>query len=182
MTTYISLLRGINVSGKKLIKMDALRKSFELAGCSSVRSYLQSGNVVFTSKDTEANSLEKRLSQQIKKDFDFEVPVIVITVEKLKQIIDNNPFLKDPIMDPAFFHVSFLSSKAVNPDYKAIEDKKQNGEVIFFSESAVYIYCPEGYGMTKLNNNFLENKLKVGVTTRNWKTTNEVFRLAQNPI
>jgi len=72
-----------------------------------------------------------------------------------------------------------LSSKPDRYNQSSIEEWKQNGEEVFFTDSAVYLYCPNGYGRTKLNNNFLEAKLKVGATTRNWKTTNELFKIAQ---
>ena len=182
MTTYISLLRGINVSGQKLIKMDVLRKSYESMGFHNVTTYLQSGNVIFEGNDFEINNLEQKISRQIEKDFGFEVPVIVLTIEKLKQVIENNPFLKDPNKDQSFLHVTFLSSKPEQYDHKTIEDKKQNGEEISISNTAVYLFCPNGYGRTKLNNNFLEVKIKVGATTRNWKTTNELFKIAQQII
>jgi len=179
MTTYISILRGINVSGQKLIKMDVLRKSYENMGLHNVTTYLQSGNVIFEGNDFEINTLQQKISQQIEKDFGFEVPVIVLTIDKLKQVIDNNPFVQNPNKDQSFLHVTFLASKPDQNNFKTIEDKKQNGEEIFFTEIAVYLYCPNGYGKTKLSNNFLEAKLKVGATTRNWKTTNELFKIAE---
>ena len=185
MTTYISILRGINVSGQKLIKMDALRKSYEKLGFHNVMTYVQSGNVVFTNDNMELRRLKQKIFQQIENDFGFEVPVIVLTVEKLKDIIENNPFTKELNREQTFLHVTFLSSKPDHNDLKTIcdskiiEDKKQDGEEIIFSDNAVYLYCPNGYGNTKLTNNFLEAKLKVGATTRNWKTTNELLRIAQ---
>lgn len=179
MKAYISMLRGINVSGQKLIKMDALRKSYENLGFQNVTTYVQSGNIVFKNKDADLGELREIISQQIEKDFGFKVPVIVLTIEKLKQVIENNPFLKDPGKDQAFLHVTFLSSKPDHHNRKTIEEKKQNGEEIAFSDSAVYLYCPNGYGRTKLTNNFLEAKLNVETTTRNWKTTNEIFNIAQ---
>jgi len=182
MTIYISILRGINVSGQKLIKMDALRKSYENMGFHNVTTYLQSGNVIFTGNEFEINDLEQKISRQIEKDIGFEVPVIVLTIDKLQKIIENSPFLKDPDKDQAFLHVTFLSTKPDYFDRVTIEDKKQNGEEIFFTDSAVYLYCPNGYGRTKLNNNFLEAKIKVGATTRNWKTTNELYKIAQQII
>ena len=180
--TYISILRGINVSGQKLIKMDALRKLYEDLGFHNVTTYVQSGNVVFKGEDSELNNLEQRISQQIEKDFGFEVPIIVLTIDKLKQIINNNPFQNDLNKDHSYLHVTFLSSNPDHYDKETIESKKQNEEEISFSENAIYLYCPKGYGRTKMNNNFLEAKLKVLATTRNWKTTKELFKIAQQTI
>ena len=182
MTTYISILRGINVSGHKLVKMDALRKLYENLGFLNVTTYVQSGNVIFTSNDIELHEIERKISQQIEKEFGFEVPIIALTADKLKSVIENNPFLKDSDKDHAFLHVTFLSSIPDHYDAKAIENKKQEGEDVSFSDNAVYLHCPNGYGRTKLTNNFLEAKLKVGATTRNWKTTNELFKIAQKFI
>ena len=179
MKTYISILRGINVSGHKIIKMEALRTSYENMGFSNVKTYVQSGNVIFSYDDIEINKLEEQIFQQIKKDFGFDVPVIVMSIEKIEEIIKNNPFLKDKSKEESFMHVTFLASKAETNNFNAIEEKKQDNEDIVFSDYAVYLYCPNGYGNTKLNNNFIETKLKVRATTRNWKTTNELFQIAK---
>ena len=178
MKTYISILRGINVSGKNPIKMDALRKSYEALGFNNVKTYIQSGNVVFSAEDQNESELTQKIFHQIEKDFGFDVPVIVMSMEKLKLVIDNNPFLNESNIDPAFLHVTFLSSNPEPYDFNSIEEKKLNGEKIEITEDAVYLYCPNGYGKTKLNNGFLEKKLKVNATTRNWNTTNELYNLA----
>jgi len=179
MKTYISILRGINVSGHKIIKMEALRTSYKNMGCSNVKTYVQSGNVIFSYDDIEINKLEEQIFQQINKDFGFDVPVIVMSIEKIEEIIKNNPFLKDKSKEESFMHVTFLASKSETYNFNAIEEKKQDNEDIVFSDYAVYLYCPNGYGNTKLNNNFIETKLKVRATTRNWKTTNELFQIAK---
>jgi len=179
MTTYISILRGINVSGHRPIKMDALRKLYENLGFTNIATYVQSGNVVFTTKDGSTAELEHKIAQQIEKDFGYEVPVIVLPADKLKQIVENNPFLDDNSKDKTYLHVTFLSSAPGKYDLKAIEAKKQDGEEIHIADNAVYLYCPKGYGKSKLSNSFLEAKLKVTATTRNWKTTNELLRISQ---
>lgn len=180
MKTYISILRGVNVSGHNLIKMDALRKSYESMGFHKVSTYVQSGNVLFEGDDIETGELEQKIFRQIEKDFGFEIPVIVLTIDRLKRVINNNPFLKDPDKEPAYFHVTLLSSKPEFCGRQLIEDKKQDGEEIAFSDDAVYLYCPNGYGKTKLTNNLLEAKLKVGATTRNWRTVNELLRICKD--
>lgn len=179
MKTYISILRGINVSGHNLVKMDALRKLYESLGFQSVTTYKQSGNLIFTASGFDNNELEQTVSERIEKDFGIIVPVIVLTIDRLREIVDNNPFLKDSSKDIAFLHATFLASQPLSYNQKDIEDKKQDGEDIVFTDNVVYLYCPNGYGRTKLTNNFLETKLKVSATTRNWKTTNELLTIAQ---
>lgn len=179
MTTYISILRGINVSGKNLIKMDALHKMYEDLCFEDVKTYIQSGNVVFRSVETDPKKLEAGISNQINENFGFDVSVIVLTVDDFQRIIDNNPFFNDQNKDPNYLHITFLSANPEKYDIKIIEEKRLDGEGVFITEKAVYLYCPNGYGITKLNNSFLEAKLKVGATTRNLKTANKLLQMAR---
>ncbi|MBS1745691.1 MAG: DUF1697 domain-containing protein [Bacteroidetes bacterium] len=178
MATYISILRGINVSGKNLIKMDALKKMYEGLHFKNVKTYIQSGNVIFSTQTGEVKKIADKIVKQIKNEFGFDVPVIVLTVDKLREIIQQNPFINDKQKDIACLHVTFLKVAPNEFDKKSIEEKKSEGEEIEFGSDAVYLYCPGGYGQTKLNNNFLENKLKVDATTRNWKTANVLLEMA----
>ena len=179
MITYISIIRGINVSGQKLIKMAALKKMFESLNLENIQTYVQSGNVVFSSKKEDPKELEKIISSGIESEFGFDVSVIVFNSKSLETIIEGNPFAKDPLKDNAFLHVTFLADTPLSIDKESIIVKRHVDEEIEFTSNAVYLYCPNGYGKTKLNNNFLESKLKVKATTRNWKTTNELLKLAR---
>lgn len=178
MTTYISLLRGVNVSGHNPIKMEALRMSYHNLGFSDVTTYVQSGNVIFSGNDLEINPLNLLISQKIEKEFGFKVPVIVMSADSLTEIINNNPLLGQIHKDRSFFHVTFLSDAPKEFDISAIDSKKQKEEEVYFLNNAIYLYCPNGYGTTKLTNNFFESKLKLTATTRNWKTTNELLKIA----
>ena len=178
MTTYISILRGINVSGHNIIKMAALKEMYEKLGFSDITTYVQSGNVIFKSKTTESKKLEQTISHEIEKEFGFQIRVIVLTAESLETIINQNPFVDDNKKEPSFMHVTFLSEPPQAFDCENIVSKKAPEEEMFFTGHAVYLYCPEGYGQTKLSNNFLEKKLKVGATTRNWKTTTKLLEIA----
>lgn len=179
MKTYISILRGINVSGQKLIKMEALKKAFEELQFKNVTTYIQSGNVIFQYSSAESAELEQKISGQIQKKFGFEVSVLVLLPGELKKILDNNPFANYPMKDISFLHVTFLASVPKEPDLETIAQKQAPGEEFRLIGEAVYLYCPNGYGKTKLTNTFLENKLKVGATTRNWKTANLLFAMAK---
>jgi len=179
MNTYLSILRGINVSGQKSIRMKYLKDLYENLGFEEVQTYVQSGNVVFRTPDLKPGELAVKISRQIEKEFGFGVPVLVMTREQLKKIIDNNPLSKDPQKDPAFLHVTFLSSEPAEVKMDRIEPKKSAGEEIVISGKVIYLYCPNGYGKTKLSNSFLESILKVTATTRNWKTTQQLYRIAE---
>jgi len=176
--TYIAILRGINVLGKNIIKMERLRRMMERLGFGEVRTYIQSGNVVFRTKNQSLTDITDLITDGIHTEFEFEVPVIVLDIGMLESIINQNPFVPDTSLDTAKMHVTFLSSPPPPFDREAIEAKKQDGERISFSAQAVYLYCPNGYGNTKLSNEFLEKKLNVTATTRNWRTVLELLRLS----
>ena len=177
MRTYISILRGINVSGKNIIKMDTLKKLFEDLNFQYVTTYVQSGNVVFSFKPTDIKELGMLISSEIEKHFGFKVPVIVLTMDELKDSIANNPFKTSK--DDKFLHFTFLAERPINYNKEKIDNKKAENEEIEISERVVYLYCPNGYGKTKLTNTFLENTLKVTSTTRNFRTTNELLKIAE---
>lgn len=181
MASYISIIRGINVSGQKLIKMTDLRQLYENLGFEKVTTYLQSGNVLFSSTEKDTRVLEELIASVIKNSFGFDVPVIVLKAETLEVIIRDNPFVHDEDKDVSFLYVTFLSASPLkSPDLEKILTKRKPREEIAFVSNVVYLYCPNGYGTTKLNNNFLETKLKVKATTRNWKTTTELLKLAHS--
>jgi uncharacterized protein (DUF1697 family) len=179
MTTYISILRGINVSGQKIIKMDALREMYEGLHFTHVQTYIQSGNVVFQFNNPEHKNLEPVITNQIQNKFGFEVPVIVLETAELKNIVLRNPYAADQTKDISYMHITFLSLKPAQIELKKIFQNKAPEEEFTMSEKAVYLYCPNGYGRTKLSNTFFENKLKVKATTRNWKTTLELLKIAE---
>ena len=178
MITYISILRGINVSGHNIIKMDQLKKLISSLGFENVQTYIQSGNIIYQTKQSATLRLSERIKKEIHKVFGFDVPVQTLTIDILESIIQNNPFTKQSI-DTAFLHITFLSAipdAAKIEILKSIDTKNDCFEII---EQTMYLYCPNGYGNTKLTNTFVENKLKVGATTRNWKTSNELLNLAK---
>lgn len=182
MTTYISILRGINLGGHKTIKMDVLKKLFADIGCANIQTYIQSGNVVYQFKKTDTKKLDTLIKKEIEKQFGFEVPVITLLYEELKKIASANPFLSDKSKDTSFFHVTFLAEKPQTVNIDKIKSEHYQPDQFQSIDKAIYLYCPYGYGNTKLSNNFFESKLKVAATTRNWKTTNELISLADKII
>ncbi|HXB43448.1 MAG TPA: DUF1697 domain-containing protein [Puia sp.] len=179
MTTYISILRGINVSGHKIIKMEALKQMYDSLGFKNVRTYIQSGNVIFQYKTTQTQNLANKIYKKVIEQFTFEVPVIVMEKEELKNIVDNNPFVGDQSKDTAYLHVTFLSGLPAKIHVEMLKAGHYTTEDFSISGKAIYLYCPNGYGNAKLNNNFLESRLKVTATTRNFKTTMELLSMAE---
>jgi len=177
MKTYISILRGINVGGKNLIKMNSLKEMYEGLGFLNVKTYIQSGNVVFQSVETNLKELEMLISDGILNRFTFNVPVFVREVSELKGILVQNPFLKEIEEDISKLHLTFLSKSPEKPFVDSIGNSSYLPDKYFITEKTVYLFCPNGYGKTKLNNNFFENKLKVKATTRNLRTLMELVKL-----
>ena len=178
MQTYISLLRGINVSGQKIIKMDALRSLYEKLGFKEVKSYLQSGNIVFKAEVTAPELLASRLQQAIQDTFGFDIPVLTLEALQLEKALKDNPFQQAEGFDIKHIYFSFLFQKASPDDQAFVEAKKSAVEQLAWGERLIFLCCPDGYGKTKLSNNFIEKKLKCMATTRNWNTVNELYNLA----
>jgi uncharacterized protein (DUF1697 family) len=180
MQTFISILRGINVSGQKKILMADLKILFESLHFKETATYIQSGNVVFKS-DSKSSDIElaKKIEKAISAKYHFEVPVIIRTSAELKNAISQNPFKKEKNIDLKKLHVTFLSE---TPDKEKIEQIKEANflpDRFVFKGKEIYLHIPDSYGETKLSNKFFENKLKVGATTRNWNTVNKLFEMAQ---
>ena len=175
MLTYISMLRGINVSGHKMIKMEALRNLYTQLNFKNVQTYIQSGNVIFQSQETKPTDLQQKIAHKILEEFGFEVPVMVKQQLDFENVIHQNPF---PNEDLSKVHVTFLSEVPHPENCLKITSVNYTPDKFIVLGNTVYLFCPEGYGKTKLNNTFFESKLKVIATTRNWKTINELFNIA----
>ncbi len=170
MQTYIALLREINVSGQKMIKMADLKTLLEKQSFSNIQTYLQSGNVVFQSSLEDKHEISSIIQSAINQSYGFDVPTLVLTTAELEMIVHQNPFLLKEELSTDYFHVTFLGTHSKDIDEELISAKRSATEQISFSPYAIYLYCPDGYGKTKLHNGFLEKQAKVTATTRNWKT------------
>ncbi|MBK7096372.1 MAG: DUF1697 domain-containing protein [Saprospiraceae bacterium] len=182
MNTYIAILRGINVSGKNIIKMDALKDLFVNSAYKNVQTYIQSGNIIFGTDIYQNYIIEENIRTSIAHQFGFDVPVIVLKADELKRIINDNPFLKDENIETQYLHVTFLSDIPDHEKIDRLRDGEYGSDKFVYLEQTIYLYCPGGYGKTKLTNTMLESKLKVNATTRNWKTVNELLKMAENLI
>jgi uncharacterized protein (DUF1697 family) len=179
MHTYVSLIRGINVGGKNIIPMAGLLKIYADLKFTNSQTYLQSGNVIFQSGCSDAKSIESLLTEHIKIRFGCEVPVLVLEFSELKHIVTMNPFVSDQSKDIAALYVTFLSDKPKGTSSEKLYQNQSSGEEFSITDKAVYLYCPMGYGKTKLNNSFIEKQLKVTATTRNWNTTLHLYHIME---
>jgi len=179
MTTCITILRGINVSGQKLIKMEILRKLMLSLGFTDVETYIQSGNLVFKSSSDDTREISKLIADGILKEFGFEVPVITLSWTELNDIAADNPFLRDESREYSSLYITYLESAPSEENAARFNDYSFPGEEFFLGDRAVYLCFPNGYGKAKINNNFIESKLKVSATTRNLKTTDMLVEMGR---
>lgn len=177
MISHIALLRGINVGGN-MLRMERLRAIFAELGLSGVKTYLQSGNVLFSAKGTPAGlsaMIERRVSEETR----LPVSVIIRTPAQLKRIVDANPFLKARGADAKTLHVTFLAGAAPKAGLAALAKVKSGDDRWQASGNEIYLCCPHGYGRTKLNNTAIERLLGVRATTRNWNTVTALHAMAK---
>jgi uncharacterized protein (DUF1697 family) len=179
MIILISILRGINLGGRNTVKMDDLRKLFIDLGFINVRTYIQSGNIIYQSKKLTSKQVNEVIESNIKRRFGFDVPAVTLQLEELTEICRSNPFTKDNTKDTSFLHVTFLSARPKAGDINKIKEQDFKPDEFREGGNVIYVYCPGGYGRTKLSNSFFEKKLKVTATTRNWKVTNELLSIAK---
>jgi uncharacterized protein (DUF1697 family) len=188
MSNYISLLRGINVSGQKKVNMQALKALYESLGLKQVTTYIQSGNVVFSCNDKSPNNLKVLLEASIVRSFGFEVPVLVLSETTLNNALKQLPFTNISVTEQGNQVIfSFLSS-VINTDKIALLNNYLiEGEELASSidsnnsldTNVIYLHCLNGYGKTKLSNTFLEKTLDVTATSRNLKTVIKLCELAK---
>ena len=180
MPVHVAMIRGINVSGHKPVKMERLRASFESLGFSDVKTYVQSGNVVFkTAKASEA-SLVGKIAEKILDDFGHSVSILIRTPAELGEVLKGNPILKQAGIDMARLYVTFLSQPAPKAAEEMLRPLAAKSDRFSVSGREIFLYCPAGYGETKFSNNAVEKKLSVQATTRNWRTVNALFEMAQS--
>lgn len=172
MTTFLALLRGINVSGQKKIPMAELREVLTKAGLKDVRTYIQTGNVIFKSDRREG--LDQSIRKAIEDFYGWEVQVLVRTREEIQEVLNGCPFPKEK-MEQSYF--TLLNEMPSEENRKRVEEVSVEGEEFHFGNRCIYFYSSHGYGRAKLNNNWFENKLKVSATSRNFKTLNTLLKL-----
>ena len=178
MTTFVSILRGINVGGHRSIRMADLNALFESLKFRDVATYVQSGNVVFKATAGTTAKIAGRIETAISERFGFDVPVLVRSANEMKTTVAGNPFVKERGIGLDKLHVTFLGSL---PDVALVENltgEEYYPDRFVINGRDVYLHCPDKYGGTKLSNAFFERKLRVCATTRNWKTVTTLLAMA----
>ena len=168
MATYVALLRAVNVAGRK-VGMAELREGMAQSGLHGVRTYVQSGNVVFEAESGEPGEHAAAIERLIAHDFGLESRVLVLTSQGLAQIAAANPFLATGA-DERSLHATFLFTPVAQTDFEVLRPPAQDGEEAALVGPVVYLHLPHGYGRSKLGNAYFERALRTPATTRNWRT------------
>lgn len=185
MPVHVALLRGINVGGHHKIAMADLRQLFVGLGFADVSSYIQSGNVVFTSEVTDAAKLAADIEGQILAMFGFAAPVVLRTARQLGAVAAANPFVAGGA--EAGVSVGFL---AATPDPERVrslgadplaDPTAAGGDEFSVSGQEVYLHHPNGYGRTKLTNSYFDRRLGTTMTVRNWRTVMTLLEMSDGP-
>ena len=175
------MLRAINVSGQRKITMAELKTQIQSLGFEKVKTYLQTGNIILDS-DLLPDVINQRISAMICKKFSYsDIDIFIWTEKQIKALIERNPYVKKQ-QDFKKLHVTFLNSKLEFSLYHALNKDAYQPDEFKYNEdqNALYIHCPNGYGRSKITNNFFEKKLKLRATTRNWNTVNKLLELVQS--
>ncbi len=177
MTKYLALLRGINVSGHNMIKMDALKKILENMGFQNVETYIQSGNVFFESEVENAASVGFKIKQEISKVFGYDVPVIMISKTDLELCFKNNPYLKEKECDIKKLYVAFISKELTAAAINDLKISNFKPDEAAIDSNRIYIKYAIGAGKTNLDQKYIEKKLNVVSTIRNWNTVTKLLEI-----
>ena len=172
--TFVALLRGINVGGKNLLPMKDTLSMFEKAGCSSVRSYIQSGNIVFVAPSAMARRIPALIGGAIESAFALRVPVLVRSRAEMTAIANDNPLLAAGA-DPTHLHVVFLAELPARTEAEGLDPNRSPPDAFVLAGREIYLSCPNGVARTKLSNAYFDSKLRTISTERNWRT---VLKLA----
>jgi uncharacterized protein (DUF1697 family) len=174
MNTYIALFRGINVGGKNTIKMKELVHLLEGLGLTSVRTYIQSGNVIFESED-DVQDLALKINPAIQQYFGFAPHVLVLDQSEFQKAIAGNPF-SEAVSSPSSLHLGFLARPPEHPNLEELDRLKSESEQYHLTDRVFYLYAPEGIGRSKLAEKS-EKLLGVPMTDRNWNTIMKIHKL-----
>lgn len=178
--TYVALIRGINVANTQ-ISMERLRKLCAACGFEDVQTYIQSGNVVFSSGESAA-ACGDRLAARLQRELGKPIGVLIRSARELADVVGKNPFLKEKDVkekdvETARLHVAFLAEKPKADRMKALSAADWGRDRFRYTGKDLYLHCPDGFGRSKLATTF-ERMLGVGGTVRNWNTVSKLLEMA----
>lgn len=177
MNVYIALFRGINVGGHNKLPMQDIVKTLVELGFRNIETYIQSGNVVFESEETNRSVLTDKIRSGTEQRHGFAPDVVVLRSNELTQAIESNPY-PEAEDEPKTLHLYFMKSEPQKPDLHRLEELKSANESYTLLGKVFYLHAPDGIGRSKLTAG-IEKALGVSVTARNWRTVTKIYAMAQ---
>lgn len=177
-TIHVALFRGINVGGKNMLPMRDLASIFGEAGATNVRTYIQSGNVVFSAQRSALKELADTVSARVEERFGHRPPIVLRTDAEMRAVLADNPFLAEGA-DPKALHVAFLDVAPTDARIASLDPDRSPGDAFQVRGREIYLHLPNGAGRSKLTNAYFDSKLRVISTARNWRTVQELVALCE---
>lgn len=174
--THLALLRGVNVGGKNKLPMKALAEMFVAAGCANVRTFIQSGNVVFDAPPRVAATLGALIPARIAEGFGYRTPVVLRTVQHLAEVVADNPFLAHGAPEDSL-GVLFLADLPEPGRVDLLDPDRSPPDSFLVLEREVYLKLPNGFARTRLTNAYFDSKLATVSTGRNWRTVTKLLAM-----
>jgi uncharacterized protein (DUF1697 family) len=174
MSKYVALLRGINVGGKNKIKMESLREMFAAFGFEYVKTYINSGNVIFEAPETNGKKLSDKIEKAIQKEFSLNIKVMVRTIDEIRDIIENNPF-DGQFENDKNLHVLFFDEELPQEKRELLLEQNNENEKFAVRNREIFCLLRSGFSDSLLGKDFIGKKLKVSATARNWRTVNKIL-------
>ena len=175
--SYVALLRGVNVGGRNKLPMRELAAMFVEAGCEDVRTYIQSGNVVFRADPSVADGLTARITAAVAAGRGYQIPVAIRTAADLAGVVHGNPFLAAGA-DPSKLHVGFLAETPDPARVATLDPDRSPPDAFEVRGSEVYLHFPNGVARSKLTNVYFDRTLGTVSTVRNWRTVCKLQEMA----
>jgi uncharacterized protein (DUF1697 family) len=171
------------MTGHNSVKMTELASLYSDLGFIEPETFIQSGNVIFsTNREIPVPEIARAIETAILNTFNFIVPVMIRTVQEMRDLFLSNPFLEEPDFDPAKMAVIFLHETPSDSQIMKVADVNYPPDKFRIIGNEIYTFCPDGFGRTKIYTNFFENKMKVTGTARNWKTVTTLLTLAEKRL
>ena len=173
---YAAFLRGINVGGKNMIKMETLRACFETLGFENVKTYINSGNIVFETAETDDKKLAERIEKAIEKEFGLNIKTMVRSRSEIEEIVKNNPF-DGQFENHKNLHVFFLDEELSDEKRELLLSNNSENETYFVRGREIFCLLRVGVLDSLMGKDYIGKKLKLAATARNWRTVNKILEL-----
>ena len=174
------MLRGVNMTGHNSVKMTELTDLYKRLGYKDAETYIQSGNVIFSGEvDLPLVDASSKIEKTIFERFTYKIPVMIRTIDEMRNLKLSNPYHKEADIDPSKMAVIFLHEEITDSQIQKVINIDFPPDKFYIIGREIYIYCPNGFGKTKLYTNFFEKKMGVTGTARNWKTINKLLEIAE---